>query len=83
MVDAYVEKTKAGFLFRGRHYGQAPEIDGMTYVLSENELRVGEIYPVKIDKIVGDYDLLGVADAEVAQYRAEGVQITESKSSSN
>jgi len=64
MVDAFVEKTKAGLLYRGRHYGQAPEVDGMTYVLSEEELKVGEIYPVLIDKIVGEYDLIGVVSTD-------------------
>jgi ribosomal protein S12 methylthiotransferase len=65
MVDAFVEKTKEdGFLYRGRHYGQAPDVDGITYILSDSELEIGGIYPVIIDKVVGDYDLLGVVSAE-------------------
>lgn len=65
MIDGFTETTKQGRLYRGRHRGQAPEIDGMTYVLANRELQIGEIIPVAIEKVIGDYDLLG--SAEVAQ----------------
>ena len=59
IIDGFAEKTKAGHLYRGRHYGQAPDIDGITYVLSPEALEVGEIYPVSLIKSVGPYDYLG------------------------
>ncbi len=61
MIDGFAEKTKAGIVYRGRHSGQAPEIDGMTYVLAEAPLEIGEIYSVEVNKILGDYDLLGTS----------------------
>jgi ribosomal protein S12 methylthiotransferase len=72
IIDGFSELTKNGRIYRGRHYGQAPDIDGMTYVLSEADLVIGEIYPVELAKIVGDYDLLGVpAEANVDEIRFE------------
>lgn len=67
MVDAFMESTKQGHIFRGRHRGQAPEIDGVTYVVSDGKLQIGSIIPVAIQKIIGDYDFLGSPEAEVAQ----------------
>ncbi|MGA0163055.1 MAG: 30S ribosomal protein S12 methylthiotransferase RimO [Bdellovibrionota bacterium] len=57
MIDALAEKTKSGLLYRARHAGQAPEIDGLTYVLSKAPLTIGEIYPARINKVLGHYDL--------------------------
>jgi ribosomal protein S12 methylthiotransferase len=57
MVDAFAESTKSGLLYRGRHAGQAPEIDGLTYILSPGSLEIGEIYPVEMKKVLGHYDL--------------------------
>jgi len=67
MVDSFMETTKQGHIFRGRHSGQAPEIDGVCYIVSDERLAVGSIIPVAIQKIIGDYDLLGVPNAEVAE----------------
>jgi ribosomal protein S12 methylthiotransferase len=60
MVDGFAEETKGGLVYRARHPGQAPEVDGMTYLLSDRELVPGLIYDVKISKIMGDYDLLAI-----------------------
>jgi ribosomal protein S12 methylthiotransferase len=43
---------------KGRSKGDAPEIDGATYVASRRPLRVGEIATVKIDR-ADEYDLHG------------------------
>jgi ribosomal protein S12 methylthiotransferase len=43
---------------KGRTKGDAPEIDGATYVASRRPLRVGEIATVKIDR-ADEYDLHG------------------------
>lgn len=61
IIDAFSEKTKQGYVFQGRHAGQAPDIDGLTYVVSDEPLEVGRIYSVEMAKILGDYDLLGEA----------------------
>jgi ribosomal protein S12 methylthiotransferase len=45
---------------KGRHKGDAPEIDGAVYVASRRPLRVGEIATVKIER-ADDYDLHGMA----------------------
>lgn len=58
MIDGLAEKTKSGLLYRARHAGQAPEIDGLTYVLSKTPIMIGEIYSTKITKVLGHYDLL-------------------------
>jgi ribosomal protein S12 methylthiotransferase len=60
-VDALSEAVKDGFVYRGRHRGQAPEVDGLTYVFSERKVPVGVVVKAEINKIVGDYDLLGRA----------------------
>lgn len=67
MIDGLAEVTKAGRVYRGRHSGQAPDIDGMTYVLSPQDLITGEIYPVAISKMIGDYDLMGSVEVAVIQ----------------
>lgn len=71
MIDGFTETTKQGKVYRGRHRGQAPDIDGMTYVVSDQVLEVGQIIPVAIGKILGDYDLLGSPESEVA--RVDGI----------
>jgi ribosomal protein S12 methylthiotransferase len=70
VIDGFTEKTKQGLVYQGRHAGQAPDIDGVTYIVSERELQIGQIVDVEVGKIIGDYDLLGaevVVHAEVAQ----------------
>lgn len=60
IIDGISEKTKRGVVYSGRHAGQAPDVDGITYVLSEAPLEIGSLYKVQISKILGDYDLLGM-----------------------
>ena len=50
------EKTK----WSGRTAAQAPEVDGITYVSSDYDLKIGEFYNVLITQ-AGVYDLRGVA----------------------
>ena len=50
------EKTK----WSGRTAAQAPEVDGITYVSSDYDLKIGEFYNVLITQ-AGVYDLKGVA----------------------
>lgn len=57
MVDGLGEKTREGFIYRTRHWGQAPEIDGLTYLISRQTLKVGNFVRAKISRVVGDYDL--------------------------
>ena len=45
-------------LYYGRAYFNAPGIDGLIYFFSDNEVKVGECYNVKIIKGY-DYDLYG------------------------
>jgi hypothetical protein len=64
-IDGFQEKTKQGLVFRGRHRGQAPDIDGMTFVLSEEQvLEVGDMVKVSGARRIGDYDLIGLLDQE-------------------
>lgn len=65
VIDGLAEKTKEGYLYRGRHQGQAPDIDGMTYVFSQSSFNCGQILSARAVKMVGDYDLW--AEAGVAQ----------------
>lgn len=53
------------FVMKGRHAGQAPEIDGQVF-LSGGEVRAGELRQVEISQ-ASDYDLVGeVLDAEAS-----------------
>lgn len=67
MVDALSDKIDKNWIYRGRHSGQAPEIDGITYFSSTTQLDVGRLVEVEINKAIGQYDLLGTYSAEVAQ----------------
>ncbi len=58
MLDILQEKNEKAWIYRGRHIGQAPEVDGMTYVVSDAPLEVGEIVDVQVNRVIGDYDLL-------------------------
>jgi ribosomal protein S12 methylthiotransferase len=55
LVEGYSEETE--LLLVGRHFGQAPDIDGVTYI-NEGEANVGDIVQVKISD-AHDYDLVG------------------------
>lgn len=56
VVDAFAEKTRQGYLYRGRSWAQAPDVDGVTYILSPEQLEVGEVVAIELERIVGDYD---------------------------
>src|SRR5262249_41752440 len=45
---------------KGRHKGDAPEIDGAVYVASRRPMRLGATGPVRIDRAAA-YDLPGTA----------------------
>jgi len=58
ILDVLIEGEDSPGVYLGRHYGQAPEIDGHVYVISDEALKPGDFVPVKITKAY-DYDLLG------------------------
>ena len=45
-------------IYIGRSSFDSPEIDGVVYVHTENQLTIGEIYEVKIKDAL-EYDLIG------------------------
>jgi ribosomal protein S12 methylthiotransferase len=51
-------------LFQGRTYAQAPQVDGLTYVQSQNDLTPGELIRCKIIAY-NDYDLIAVPTDEL------------------
>ena len=55
LVEGYSEETD--LLLVGRHFGQAPDIDGVTYI-NDGQANVGEIVQVQITD-AHDYDLVG------------------------
>ena len=55
VVEGYSEESE--LLLKGRHSGQAPEIDGVTYI-TEGQADVGEFVKVEITD-AHDYDLAG------------------------
>jgi ribosomal protein S12 methylthiotransferase len=61
------ESEEHEFVMKGRHAGQAPEIDGQVF-LSGGEARAGEMRRVQISQ-ASDYDLVGelLADASPAR----------------
>lgn len=63
MVEGFSEETD--LLLVGRHAGQAPEIDGVTYI-NDGQAKVGEMVQVRITDAM-EYDLIGgiVAPDEV------------------
>lgn len=54
------EHPETELLIQGRHYGQAPDIDGRVIIndLSEKEVSVGGLVKVEITEVL-DYDLVG------------------------
>jgi ribosomal protein S12 methylthiotransferase len=63
-LDVLVEGTSEEheFVMKGRHAGQAPDIDGQVF-LSGGEVRAGEIRRVRISQ-ASDYDLVGEVTGE-------------------
>ncbi len=60
IVDGISEEHE--LVFQGRHYGQAPDIDGVTFLSSEHGGKhptPGDILTVQIEQAT-DYDLLGI-----------------------
>ncbi len=58
-IDVLVEgvSVESELLVQGRHAGQAPEIDGVTYITS-GQMQPGDVVPVRISE-TSDYDLAG------------------------
>ncbi len=58
LIEGEHEETE--LLIQGRHFGQAPDIDGKVIIndLAGKELKVGEIVKVRINEVL-DYDLVG------------------------
>ena len=58
-LDVLVEgpSPETELLLQARHAGQAPEVDGVTYI-NDGVARTGEVVQVKIHQ-TGDYDLVG------------------------
>jgi ribosomal protein S12 methylthiotransferase len=58
-IEVLVEgvSDESDLLLQGRHQGQAPEIDGLTYITS-GTARVGEVARVRVAE-AGEYDLAG------------------------
>jgi ribosomal protein S12 methylthiotransferase len=65
LVDGVCAQTE--LLLSGRHAGQAPEIDGVTYI-NRGIAAPGEVVRVRIDQ-AGDYDLVGgvVEDGSISR----------------
>jgi len=62
IVDAPNGLGKAGKLqYLARHAGQAPEVDGLTYLESLQPLEIGSFVDCRVIKAVGSYDLLARA----------------------
>lgn len=57
-LDALVEKRVKNGLYIGRTERDAPEIDGVLYIKSKKEIKIGEFVKVKITKSY-EYDLEG------------------------
>lgn len=58
LIEGLHEETE--LLIEGRHFGQAPDIDGKVIINDTNEMNIhpGDIVKVKIDEVL-EYDLLG------------------------
>ncbi len=55
LIDGFSEEFPVPL---GRSYAQAPEVDGVIYVQSEEPVREGEMLQIKVDRVEG-YDLVG------------------------
>jgi len=76
-LEVLVEGTSEEheFVMKGRHRGQAPEIDGQVY-LSGGEVHAGELRRVRVSQ-ASDYDLVGevVDEAPSAPPRKKRVSL--------
>ncbi|MGE5415293.1 MAG: 30S ribosomal protein S12 methylthiotransferase RimO [Acidobacteriota bacterium] len=57
-----IEQKSGRFQYTGRTVFQAPEIDGVTIVNSNDKLNVGEMYDVRLESVEG-YDLVAYIEA--------------------
>lgn len=60
IVDKFDHEEDGSFVYVGRAYFMAPEIDGVTYIYSKKQLQSGEVIDVKITNAL-EYDLIGEA----------------------
>ena len=60
-----VEGKKEGIWY-GRNYAMAPDIDGVIYIKSKKDLKIGAIIYIKITDSV-EYDLVGVVCDEFSK----------------
>lgn len=58
VIDSYDGFDGKYYLYRARTYFMTPEIDGIVYVASEKQLRIGDFYNVSING-AQEYDLRG------------------------
>ena len=58
-MDVLIEGIQEDGILVGRTYRDAPEIDGLVFV--SGDAPIGQIIPVEITGVVGDYDLMGNA----------------------
>ncbi len=56
-MHVLIEGYREDGAFIGRTYRDAPEIDGLVFV--NGKAQIGDIVPVQITGVVGDYDLMG------------------------
>ncbi len=61
-MDVLIEGQQDDGMFVGRTYRDAPEIDGLVFV--SGDAVIGEIIPVRITGVIGDYDLAGTVDTD-------------------
>ena len=77
LIDAEVDAadgqglgaTGAKCIHRGRIYKQAPQIDGVTYVLSKNRLVPGDLVPSRVVDAAG-YDLVARPAGELSRVQS-------------
>ncbi|WP_036728773.1 30S ribosomal protein S12 methylthiotransferase RimO [Peptoniphilus mikwangii] len=60
ILEVLIEEIADNETYVGRSYMDAPEIDGVVYVKSKNNLKIGSFYNVKITDYL-EYDLIGDA----------------------
>lgn len=61
IVDELDKVEDGTFVYLGRAFYMAPEIDGVVYIYSQRELNPGEIVDVKITNAL-EYDLIGACE---------------------
>lgn len=59
LVEELLDELHGNFQYSGRTMGDAPEIDGLVYIQSQEYLAIGEFATVRITDAL-EYDLMGV-----------------------